>query len=98
MLDGFGDGGQGAGPVPGVGLLVGQVVQRPGQVGQVGGGVGLGQRRRMLDGFGDGGQGPGPVAGVGLLDGQVVQRRGEVGQVGGGVGLGERRGSGRRLR
>ena len=33
--------------VPGLALLVGEVVQRRGEVGQVGGGVGLGQARWM---------------------------------------------------
>ena len=99
MLDGFGDGGQRGVAVPGPGLLGAQVVQRHGEVGQVGGGVGLRPgARQMLDGFGDGGQRGVAVPGLGLPDGQVVQRRGEVGQVGGGVGLGQVRGDAGRLR
>ena len=43
VLDGFGAGGQRAVAVPGLALLVGQVVQRRGEVGQVGGGAGFGQ-------------------------------------------------------
>ena len=68
MLDGFGAGGQRGVAVPGFGLIGGQVVQRRGEVGQVGGGVGLGQVVVDLDGFGDGGQRGIPVAGFGLLD------------------------------
>ena len=43
MLDRFGAGGQRAVAVPGLALPDGQVVQRRGEVGQVGGGAGLGQ-------------------------------------------------------
>ena len=75
--------------VASVGELIGEVVQRHGEVGEVGGGVGLGEALVVLDGFGDGGQCPGSVPGLRLLDGEVVQRHGEVGEVGGGVGLGQ---------
>ena len=98
MLGGFGDGGQRGVAVPGLGLPDGQVVQRRGEAGQVGGGVGLGQVAVDLDGFGDGGQRGVAVPGLGLPDGQVVQRHGEAGQVGGGVGLGQVAVDARRLR
>lgn len=55
--------------------VISEVVQRSGEVGQVGGRVGLGHRPVVLDGLGDAGQRAGPVPGVGLLDGQAAISR-----------------------
>ena len=73
MLDGFGDGGQRAVAVPGLALLDGQVVQRAGEVGQVGGGAGLGQGAADLDGFGDRGQRAVAVPGLALPSAYPVE-------------------------
>ena len=60
------------------------------EVGEVGLGVGLGQRAVGLGGLLGGGQRGLALPELGEPDGEVVQRAGEVGEVGLGVGLGQR--------
>ena len=85
--DGFLGGGQGGLPLPGLGQPDAEVVQRAGQVGEVGVGVGLGELAADGGGFLGGGQGGLPLPGLGQPVAEVVQRAGQVGEVGVGVGL-----------
>jgi hypothetical protein len=69
-------------------LAVGEVAERPGQVGQEGIGPGSGQRAADGDGLLDDGEGVLLPAHVAEVDGEVVERPGEVGQEGVGAGGG----------
>ena len=84
-VDGFLGGGQGFGAAAGLGEADGEVVDRPGEVGEVGVAVERDQLPAQVDGFLGGGQGLGAAAGlaeVGEAVGEVVDRPGEVGEVG----------------
>ena len=76
---------------------VAQVVQRAGEVREVGSGLAAASCRLDVDGFLGGGQGLLALSGFGQPDAEVVQRHGQVGEVGVGVGGGELPVDGRRL-